>query len=316
MKRSVRMIPSISSTLYDEESRSSATAHMIRDDLYTGIVPFSQLADYIRLNVRSGKPEMVSRAVASAFAREQPPIDLADALAEFIRSAAQGAAFYGAVHYELVLEGFDARPLMQRPSRFLVPDDLRFSVDSIMPLTVFKSFGRLVQRIPAEDSATRKRRSIVLDKARTFEVSLPAISASRWLRMMALIVDLDKSWLGASLISMEGFDFSTQQALLQRAQLCVTNPISWIRVGLKPKEMSDVHLAYRWLKMQRFVYSLRESIVSVMNRILAAAGNAKGFNAEVATAGLPSPADADDAANRLASGEVGPDIISTFIRRS
>lgn len=317
MKRSVRTVPSISDRLSNEESRSSATAHMIRDDLSLGILPFSRRSDYIRLKVDSGDPETVRRAVACAFAREQPPLSLADALAGFVRSAAQGAVFYGAMHYELVLEGFHVSRDMSRLSRFSVPEDLRFSVDSIMPFTVFKSFGRLVQRIPAEDSATGKRRTIVLDKGRIFDVSLPDISQSLWLRMMATIVELDRSWLAAAdLISKDGFVFSVQRGLIERAQLCVTNPISWVRAGVKPKEMSDVYLAYRWLKMQRVVYSLRDSIVSIMNHILDVAGNAKGFNAQVLTASLPSAADAEDAANRLASGEVGPEVVDTFMQRT
>ena len=72
MKRSVRTVPSIADWLYTEESRSSATAHMIRDDLYIGIVPFNRLSDYIKLNVQLGDAEMVTRAISVAFSREHP----------------------------------------------------------------------------------------------------------------------------------------------------------------------------------------------------------------------------------------------------
>ena len=311
MKRSVSVVPSIAAKVYNEPSHESSSCHMLRDDLSLGIMPFYNLDEYVLFHVNQGEDRSVRRAVSSAFGREDRSARLAENLAEFVRSAARTAVFYGDAHYEVVLDGFEQRRSSTRDG---VEDGLRFRVESILPLTVYRSLTQIVQRIPAEDSASHRQETIVLDSTRTFEVALPGISRDRWLRLLDGLVEVDRSWLRGDLPFNQGFDPSVQQRLVQQSQLYITGSIPWVRAGRIPKELSEIYLVHRWLRMQRFVYVLRASIIAAMNDMLAIAGVAKGFHAQIEITGLPTCGDVDAAIEQLLAGTVGPEVIDAFIR--
>lgn len=314
MKTSVSHIPSIAAQLYNGPTHSSATCHILREDLYTGIMPFNRIDDHVKLGVTQGDPDTIRSAVALAFDREASPFQVSETIATFIRDAAHAAVLFGASYYELSLDGLSQRNHRTRLKHEQIPEDLTFSVDSIMPMSIFKVFGRLIQRLPAEDSPSRRTRLIVLDAHRTFEVNLPGISARNWMHILKKVAEVDKASLRVELLQSPGFELEAQQAIIREAELLLTNIVPWVHGNFTPKAMSEIYFVDRWLRMQGFIFSLRELITDVINRILRAAGESKGFCASVELLDLPTRADIDSAVRLLRAGEVGAEIMDRFLK--
>jgi hypothetical protein len=76
--------------------------------------------------------------------------------------------------------------------------------------------------------------------------------------------------------------------------------------GLRTKEMSDSHYAFRALLLARKLSGLRARALAVLNGAWSIAGNQTGFKAQVAVDGYPSIATYDSALEQLRTGEISP----------
>jgi hypothetical protein len=66
--------------------------------------------------------------------------------------------------------------------------------------------------------------------------------------------------------------------------------------------------------MKRFVFSLRENIVSLVNRAINVAGRKKAFRASVTLIGLRTRQDVDAAIDKLLNGQITvEEIAKTFV---
>lgn len=312
MRRSLRVVPRVAERLYNDRSQSSAMCHIMRQDLHTGIMPFTNMHEHVELKVASGDETVVRDAVIDAFAREDGYGGIGETVADFIRRAAQTAVFYGDAYYELILDGLQPSRNTPMSRRDRVDDATRFSVSPIMSETVWNVLNVYVQ--VAFDKRVQGGPFIFLDRKRTFRVRLPRIYRSEWKRIIGAVIELDRASLSARNPETKGVDYRAALSWLQRSYLLVTNDIPWVHSGLTTEGMSEMHFVYRWLRMRRFMYALRESIVDVMNRILDVAGEAKGFQARIALTNLRSRSEIDKTIQDVLAGRLGPEAIDPFLK--
>lgn len=283
----------------------------MREDLYAGIMPFSNINNYVDLQVVAGDADMVKAAIADAFAREDGYGGFADAVADFIRRAAQTAVFYGVAYYELILDGLKPSRELPMSSRDFAESAMRFSVSPIMAETVWYALGVDLQIVLGERN--RATPFIFLDRTRTLRVRLPRISRREWKQIISALIELDRASLSARAPDAKGVDFRVTLSWLQRSYLLVTNAIPWVHSGLNTNEMSEMHFVYRWLRMHKFIYALRETIVEVINRALVVAGEAKGFSAQIMLRNLHSSAEIDKTIQDVLAGRIGPEAIDSYL---
>ncbi len=308
MKRSIRVVPSVAARLYKDATERSLTCYILGEDLHLSVFPFQDEQQHVTLSVLRGDEEAVRRAVALAISEERDTGWFAQRFGDFVRSAAQIAVAYGDASYEIVFERGRLRGAAREPD-----SEFSFGIDPIMPTTLHHIFGRPVQIIPGADAKEWGRRLIWLDKSSTFTLTLPGIPPGRWRRMMEALATLDQGSHDATLLNRPGFEFRTQQEFLRASQLLITCPIPWVQRGsLRPESMSEFYGLYKWLLMKRFVFRLRERVVSLLNDILSAAGRVKGFSATVSVSSLPRAEDVDRAISDLLAGQ---DSTENLVRR-
>jgi hypothetical protein len=293
-------LPSVVARLYKADTHSSLSCHFLREDIELQLLPIQNIKRYLSLTIRSEDSDEARRAILKGLTGDDDLFYAEERVADFIRSIARTALYYGDAAYELVLLG-------------LRDESKLFSLESITATSVCRMFGQYFQVLPRADMEQRRLPIILLDRKRTFLVNLPRISAWRWRRIMDSLSKIDKASLSAALNEVQGYDFDLQRRLIERAQLLVTNSVPWVqRQSLRPKQMSGVYFAWRWLKMQLFTFELRDRILDMINGALKCAGGTRGFCAQLELRGLPTIDDAECAIRELTSGAVGPNIVSRF----
>ena len=280
---------------------SSATCHILKDDLSLGIIPYQNVNQYVRCEMDAGQHIISPSEIASGFTGKRPYPNPAGELANFIRDTASALVTYGEVSYEVTI--------LSNPSAGQLS---KFQVDFIMPRTLMVVAKRPFQILPTPGHFPEIRQ---LAPDRIFSLGLPSINASEWQRMLLLLADFDKASFNTEIITQPGWSFEAQRHFVEAAQLKVTSEIPWVqRGGLKLKTMSECYFVYRWLGMQRFIARMRASIVTMMNNMLLCTGSCLGFHAIVELEQLPTAADIESAIQRLLTGEVGPSIFEDFLR--
>lgn len=285
-----------------ELADSGGEVHMFGDDVQMGIMPYS-MSDEMRIELVPADDEAY-RFVAQALGRDRHfgygyhYHRFKDAVPGFIRECAQTIMHSGVAQYEIVTE-------RDRDTK----QPLGFRFQWVTPHTIRRRRGRWVQDIGTKNAEeTRRDRYIPVDIERI--VTFPVVSPLTPRKLLA--VNRTLAGVGTQLIPMfglnpaeqpQGFDFGEFQINRSRASAAVTAQVGWNRRGQLGDDVTDYYYLYREIRFQRFLVSLRSSIIERVNTVLAKMLPRFGCSkASIVLSGFPGFHEIDNIAQNLERG--------------
>ena len=275
---------------------------MFIQDMYQGIMPYRHVGDQgseFAVNLDQ-EDTGLERTVACALDREGYRHDLADALCEFVRTAAQELFTYGRVAYEIV---YDTDEVGDR-------DGFRFA--SIHPLSLRKILGRYYQVIPWW-IAKRSRCKAGITKLPTdrilcidFPRELGGRKQIRRIlsRLTALGRELIPNFHMESMRNNKNLGFDLEEYVrakyLEKAHL--TRGLGWHQRQYSENRILEYYLFHRSLRAALSGAIIREHILDAVNTALS--GPILSLNVRIVMSGLPRADQIRSEFKRLESGKL------------
>jgi hypothetical protein len=223
--------------------------------------------------------------------------DLGGAVCDFVQRCASRLMRYGKAVFEIVF-------LRDRDNQEIVGCDL-FEID-VRTLT-FET-KNIVQLVPEKWAAERKVPTVIeLDKRRLAIFSLPSGSPDLFAIKEALA-----QLGGAALVQMFevaqgdnqlGYDTKEHIRAEHLAIAAATRSIGWSAGQNLYELFTEYYVLYRRLVFERFVITLRESILRTLNSALNTIAEECGATARLHISGLPTVDDVTRALKELAAGD-------------
>jgi hypothetical protein len=288
--------------------------HILIEDVYTQIFPVGGRSKKNPLKIHiAPNSESIESLVASALnSRDRGSRnELASSVADFFHGCAQSLMIFGEAVYEIVY--------------LSNPDDhkiLEFEFQKVLPFTLKRRHGRLVQIVPREVVERRgvpssidlpAERILIFRPPASIQRSIPIILDSLAILSEKLVPEFALKDFRQATTELH-FD-SAGQVYTQKLALAEAGKvIGWNARGLFEKEMLEFYSLSRQLSFERFKIDLRTSILDTLNEGLGLAGSQMGFEAQIIVEGLPTISDVEFAQSELEAGSsTFGDILKPFL---
>jgi len=292
---------------YSHNLHASLYAYMFMEDLHLGIMPIGGRSTNpnfaVKIEPSSEKIEELIRLGLPTHHGE--PINITEAVCDFIDEAAHILSYYGKAYYEIVYSYADENK--QKIDGFTFENIPNHCINEtfgfywqylpkkmIEPNGKIKRFNWLPKKdilvlcIPRELGGIRKFRKLLSELQWLSECTIPEFA------MKDMAVQQQT----------KGYEFSIYRENQETFLAKMTSQLGWTARGTFSERTLEFYQIYRYLKFEKTKAILREYILHKLNHSLEKIGKVLGFNAKIKLEGIPSSHDYDNYRTKLIDGSL------------